>query len=90
MRFLGDFAHRPCHQKHEHRTHLLALALHDVIHDCIEQHDLGLHELTKLTFKCLHGFRNGRLNGGDGIGHIFVEEPSRRRYNLCKFNDLLE
>ena len=90
MGFFIDFAYGPCHQKHEHWAHLLALTLHDVIHDRIEQHDFGLHELAKFAFKCLHGFRNGRLNGGDGIGHNFGEEPSRRRYNLCKFNDLLE
>ena len=89
MRFFVNGTHRPCHEKHEHRSHLLALALHDVIHDRIEQHHLGLHELPKLAFKCLHGFRNGRLNGGDGIGHIFGEEPARQRYNLCKFNDYL-
>ena len=80
MSFLVDRAHRSCHEKHEHRPHLLAFALHDVIHDRVEQHDFGLHELPKLTLKCLHGFRNGRLNGGDGIGHNFGEEPTWRRY----------
>ena len=54
-----DLSTGPGAQENEHRTHLLALSLDDVVHDFIEQKYLSMHGSTELLFKFFHLSGNG-------------------------------
>ena len=57
-----DLSTYPRRQKNKHGTHLLALALDDVVGDMVEQLDLTFHKVPELMFKLSHFGLNGDLN----------------------------